>query len=167
MIRLQGEHVWEIDYDDIEFNYEIGRGGSGSIWHCSWRNATVAVKCLTTPFPVASNNREEDSRTIEREIEILSGLRHPNIVTYLGACRPPPSWCLVMEYCRRGSLENVLYNQPEVKMGIIRKLRFLIHIVRGMTYLHSQTPCIIHRDLKPANLLVADDFTVKGTTFVC
>lgn len=155
-----------MNYDELEFKEPIGRGGSGEIWRCRWSNTDVAVKLISTPFPEVSSIKEDDSRIIEREIDILSGLRHPNIVQYLGACRTPHGWCLVMEYCRRGSLENMLYNHSEIELDIAKKIRLLVHIARGMAYLHSQTPCIIHRDLKPANLLVADDFTVKGTVLV-
>lgn len=166
IIYLQDGHGREMNYDKLEFRELIGRGGSGEIWRCRWYNADVAVKLLSSPFPDISSNRENDSRMIEREIDILSGLRHHNIVQYLGACRTPHGWCLVMEYCRRGSLENMLHHHSEIELDVAKKLRFLEDIAQGMAYLHCQTPCIIHRDLKPANLLVADDFTVKGTMFV-
>ncbi len=37
---------------------------------------------------------------------MMSALRHPNIVLYLGICPTPP--CIVTEYCSRGSLTDVL-----------------------------------------------------------
>ena len=36
----------------------------------------------------------------------MAGLRHPNIVMFLGACSEPP--CMVTEYCARGSLLDIL-----------------------------------------------------------
>ena len=36
----------------------------------------------------------------------MAGMRHPNILGFLGLCMVPP--CLVSEYCTRGSLYDIL-----------------------------------------------------------
>ena len=50
-----------------------------------------------------------------------------------------------MEYCPRGNLDDYLHRAQSVAIPQWRKLRFIIHIARGMAYLHSQVPCVLHR----------------------
>ena len=49
---------------------------------------------------------------LRKEAALMAGLRHPNIVMFLGACSEPP--CMVTEYCARGSLLDIL-TQPRAR----------------------------------------------------
>ena len=40
------------------------------------------------------------------QVSIISSLRHPNVVMFMGLCLQPP--CIVTEFCARGSLFDVL-----------------------------------------------------------
>jgi len=42
------------------------------------------------------------------ETALLSEMRHPNIVMFIGACLRPPNLCIVTEYMAKGSLREVL-----------------------------------------------------------
>jgi hypothetical protein len=44
------------------------------------------------------------------EIAVLSALRHPNIVLFMGAVTVPPHYCLLTELVSRGSLWAVLHS---------------------------------------------------------
>eukprot|EP00198_Chlamydomonas_reinhardtii_P011501 XP_001700838.1 predicted protein [Chlamydomonas reinhardtii] len=101
---------------------------------------------------------------MQREIEILATIRHPNVVNFIGACHTPPNVCLVTEYCARGSLDHLLH-KSSIHIDTLKKVRFSMDIARGMGCLHSQKPPIIHRDLKSANLLVSARFEVKVADF--
>lgn len=48
---------------------------------------------------------------LRKETQLMSVLRHPNIVMFLGACSNPP--CMVTEYCARGSLLDILTRARE------------------------------------------------------
>ncbi|KAL6765839.1 kinase-like domain-containing protein, partial [Haematococcus lacustris] len=100
----------------------------------------------------------------EREIEIMATIRHPNVVTFIGACHTPPNVCLVTEFCARGSLDHLLHKSG-LSLDLVKRVEFIIDIARGMSCLHSQRPPIVHRDLKPANLLVSARFEVKVADF--
>ena len=42
---------------------------------------------------------KEDSVNLLKEVSILSQLRHPNVVLYIGACLEPSNACIVTEWC--------------------------------------------------------------------
>ena len=50
-----------------------------------------------------------------RQAMIMSSLRHPNIVLWMGICLEPP--CLVTEWCSRGSLYDVLTKAAQAGPG--------------------------------------------------
>jgi serine/threonine protein kinase len=72
--------------------------------------------------------------------------------------------CLIEEYCKGGSLDDVLYGNRMRPHRKPRRLPYsdLLHIATdvsaAMAYLH---PSIVHRDLKPSNVLLTkvDDHT--------
>lgn len=46
---------------------------------------------------------------LEVEATRMGSLRHPNTVLFMGACLQEDYFCIVSEYCTRGSLFNVLH----------------------------------------------------------
>ncbi|KAL9321626.1 hypothetical protein ACSQ67_009679 [Phaseolus vulgaris] len=56
----------------------IGMGAYGTVYKCNLYHTTVAVKVLNT-----NGNRE--SKQFQQELEILSRIRHPNLLLLLGA----------------------------------------------------------------------------------
>jgi len=72
--------------------------------------------------------------------------------------------CMVMEFCARGSLYDVLQDDS-VEMGWQRSFQMLEEIVTGLQALHNHTPCVMHRDLKTLNVLVTQDFHCRLADF--
>lgn len=93
-----------------------------------------------------------------REVELLSNLRHPNVLLYMGACVKQTSpLCIVSELVTGGSLYDALHGGPNrrrLDFSPLVKLRFSLDVARGMLYLHSLSPMLLHRDLKTSNILV-------------
>lgn len=103
-------------------------------------------------------------KDLKNEVEILSRLRHPNVVLYMGASTKPPNVSIVTEWCSRGSLFDLLQDTSQV---INASLIFgiAIGIAQGMNYLHSLEHQIIHRDLKSQNILLDGNFNPKVCDF--
>ncbi len=79
------------------------------------------------------------------ECQLMSELRHPHIVLFLGLCFAEDSSLpiLVMERLLM-SLDDVLENSPNIPLGL--KISMLADVLRGIIYLHSRRPSpIIHR----------------------
>eukprot|EP00934_Nitzschia_sp_Nitz4_P000730 Nitzschia sp. Nitz4//scaffold400_size11000//6496//9915//NITZ4_009055-RA/size11000-processed-gene-0.2-mRNA-1//-1//CDS//3329551059//730//frame0 len=102
----------------------------------------------------------------QREMRVLSQLRHPNIVTMMGAVVANKSQpVIVMEYMEHGSLRAVLQN-PTIEIGGELHLSMLRDISQGVRFLHSCKPAIVHGDLKSANILIDSTFRVKLSDIV-
>ncbi|VAI45475.1 unnamed protein product [Triticum turgidum subsp. durum] len=133
---------------------KIGEGGYGPVYKAVLDHTNVAIKILR---PDASQGR----RQFQQEIEILSSMRHPNMVLLLGAC--PEYGCLVYEYMDYGSLEDRLCRRGNTK-PIPWNIRFRIaaDIATGLLFLHQAKPePLVHRDLKPGNILLDHNFVSK------
>ncbi|XP_074141335.1 guanylate cyclase 2G-like [Sminthopsis crassicaudata] len=90
-------------------------------------------------------------------------LKHENIVPFFGICSEPPNICLIIQYCRKGSLKDVLRNS-DIELDWIFKLSFAYDIVNGMLFLHK-SPLNSHGNLKPSNCLVDSRMQVKLSGF--
>jgi serine/threonine protein kinase len=101
---------------------------------------------------------------LRNEVIILSRLRHPNVVLYIGASTKLPDACIVTEWCDKGSLSDLLYNSKS-RVDFSLMMHVAIDVAQGMNYLHSLDPQIIHRDLKSGNVLLDKNFTAKVCDF--
>ena len=99
------------------------------------------------------------------QVDVLSKLRHPNLVTLIGAC--PDAWALIYEYLPNGSVEDRLSckdNSPPLSWQI--RIRIAAELCSALIFLHSCKPnSIIHGDLKPANILLDANFVSKLSDF--
>ncbi|KAJ6878527.1 hypothetical protein NC652_032139 [Populus alba x Populus x berolinensis] len=133
---------------------KIGEGGYGPVYNCYLDHTPVAVKVLR---PDAAQGRSQ----FQREVEVLSLKRHPNMVLLLGAC--PEYGILVYEYMAKGSLEDCLFkrgNTPALSWQI--RFRIAAEIAIGLLFLHQTKPePLVHRDLKPGNILLDNNYTSK------
>ncbi|EXB30880.1 U-box domain-containing protein 33 [Morus notabilis] len=124
--------------DNFNPSLKIGEGGYGSIYKGLLRHT---------------------------QVDVLSKLRHPNLVTLVGAC--PEAWTLVYEYLPNGSLEDRLCckeNTPPLSWQA--RIRIATELCSVLIFLHSSKPhSIVHGDLKPANILLDANFVSKLSDF--
>lgn len=94
-------------------------------------------------------------------MEILSCIRHPNMVLLLGAC--PEYGCLVYEYMSNGSLEDRLFQRGKTPpLSWQNRFTIAAEIGTGLLFLHQTKPePLVHRDLKPANILLDRNYVSK------
>ncbi|KAH6939297.1 hypothetical protein HPB50_016923 [Hyalomma asiaticum] len=104
---------------------------------------------------------ESGLRDLQREIEIMKSLRHPNIVEIKGLVEEPEVM-LVMEFLEMGSLLTYLQTYRE-KVTHPQLIKYSEDIANGMQYLEEKR--IVHRDLAARNILVASKDHVKISDF--
>lgn len=96
------------------------------------------------------------------ECTLLSELRHPHIVQFLGLCFLADTQMpvLVMERLDK-NLESFLENMPRVDITLSTKICILKDVACGLAFLHDRTPAVIHRDLTARNILLDSNMTAK------
>ena len=145
---------------------KLGEGAYGCVEELSVNGLICAGKRMFDEL-VNSENEGAD-RMIEKyydECQLLSSLRHPNIVQFLGICfleSQPASTVnlpvLVMEMLQ-GSLDHLLENTPDIPLT--KKVSILQDVARGLVYLHGHSPAIIHRDLTARNVMLNSAMVAK------
>ena len=77
-----------------------------------WQSQRVAIKVIPTCDAQFMQQRPHVMKEFKRELMVLKALpRHPNVLRLLGAItKDPEKMCLVVEYCERGSLYELLHN---------------------------------------------------------
>lgn len=91
----------------------------------------------------------ENHDILSKELELLSGCSHPNIVhVFTLEEETPVGKALIMEYIEGRNLLDFLAEKPSEK----DRERLIDQLLNTVHYLHSKG--IIHNDLKPENLLV-------------
>jgi serine/threonine protein kinase len=106
-----------------------------------------------------------------RECQLMSTLRHPNIVQFLGLYFLPGSRlpALVMERLLT-SLHDLLDPETDTPppqdahkafLPLSLKCSILHNVACGLAYLHERSPPIIHRDLSARNVLLNSGMVAK------
>lgn len=158
--------TWAIEFRDIVFGPRIGAGGFGEVYKCKYNNKMVAVKTL-------QKMEDDDPNALMAEfmveMKLMSKLRHPNIVTFLGACIHNPNLAIVLEFMAGGSLYRAIHRRRRNHLGpfpLLKTVWIAFGVAKGMAFLHSQYPVVIHRDLKSPNILLGRNVReVKVTDF--
>ncbi|XP_026207679.1 guanylate cyclase 2G [Anabas testudineus] len=101
--------------------------------------------------------------SIVTEFSVMKEMKHENLVQFFGVCIEPPNVCLVTQYCKKGSLKDVL-RASDVELDGMFKLSFAYDIVNGMEYIHKSS-MKYHGNLKPSTCLVDSRLQIKLSGF--
>ena len=140
----------------------IGGGAYGTVDEVAFPVAAAAK----TIHPILQGCLSKAASEFVRECQLMSTLRHPNIVQFLGVTFFPGSRlpALVMERLLT-SLHDLLDPDPDTPpprdtvpplafFSMVLKCSVLQDVARGLAYLHGLSPPIIHRDLSARNVLL-------------
>eukprot|EP01087_Luapelamoeba_hula_P020947 TRINITY_DN7230_c0_g1_i2.p1 TRINITY_DN7230_c0_g1~~TRINITY_DN7230_c0_g1_i2.p1 ORF type:complete len:1005 (-),score=128.15 TRINITY_DN7230_c0_g1_i2:404-3418(-) len=151
---------WEFEPSAIKNpGNSLGTGSFGTVFKAQLHGKDVAVKKLST--------QKFDEKTLDefrKEVAIMSTLRHPNVLLFMGACTQPGNLLIVTELMPRGSVYDLL-RDSKVTLSFKRKMLIAKDAALGVNWLHRSKPQFLHLDLKAANLLVDKNWTVKVADF--
>ncbi|CAN4086178.1 unnamed protein product [Withania somnifera] len=161
-IKGEGEEEWSADMSQLYIGNKFAAGRHSRIYKGIYKHREVAIKLISQP--------EEDGdlatfleKQFTSEVALLLRLKHPNIITFIAACKKPPVFCIITEYVPGGSLRKYLHQQEPYSVPLNLVLKLALDIAHGMQYLHAEG--ILHRDLKSENLLLDEDMCVKVADF--
>ena len=145
----------------------LGRGSYGIVYAAVYDGGACVVKEMHPYLIKRRQNRQTPVQLVFEEINILSSLRHPNIVQFLGvhflqenfAIDLPRIPILVMEGMWK-SLWAVLEDHHE-QLSLVNKAHILHNVACGLQYLHNKEIQIIHRDLNSNNILLNESLIAK------
>jgi protein-serine/threonine kinase len=138
----------------------LGEGEFGKV-KMGWKRDSpieVAIKLIRRETLGSNSNRLQK---IYREIHILRGLDHPNIVRLHEMVETERHIGIILEYASGGELFDYILNHRYLKDGPARKL--FSQLISGVGYLHRKG--IVHRDLKLENLLLDRNKNIIITDF--
>ena len=153
---------------------KLGAGAYGSVEEVLMSGGAIcAAKKIHEIFLDRSQIPEDEigRATIQfvGECKLMSKLRHPNIVQFLGVTFFPGSRlpALVMEWLMTSLhelLETDTSSTPvayKASLPLRKKCLILHNVACGLAYLHSRPPPIIHRDLSARNILLNEGLIAK------
>ena len=135
----------------------LGRGSYATVLELEYMGLKCAGKRIHDVLLVPDG---DVIRHYQSECHLLSRLKHPNIVQFIGVYFEDLASIpiLVLEYLPTDltSLINKYGILPEEASYSI-----LNDVSLGLNYLHNQTPPIIHRDISSNNILLTSGLTAK------
>lgn len=157
-LNLRGRvEWWELKKQDITILDIISSGSCGIVYKSIWRKLICACKV------VKNKNNKLDINDLKNELSIISHLRHPNLVLFLGAVTINDPLLLLYEYLPNNTIEKYYNNNNFPKPKIMYK--WLTQLTQAIYFLHNCYYPVMHRDIKPSNILLTESLNIKITDF--
>ena len=156
-------HLGSLGYEKFNIfkDQELGRGSYGTVYKAVYDDLPCAAKVL---HPTLVDGRMGGIvERFEQECQVLSRIKHPNIVLYLGLRTDPVTQLpvLLMELLDESLTKMLLRSHNSLAYFVQVELGH--NITLALSYLHSHN--IIHRDLSGNNVLITASRIAKVTDF--
>ncbi|NWW99532.1 STK36 kinase, partial [Caloenas nicobarica] len=135
----------------------IGEGSFGRVYKGRRKHSAQVVALKFIPKVGRS---QKELKNLQREIEIMRGLHHPNIIQMLDSFETDKEVVVVTDYAE-GELFQILEDDGTLPEDQVQTIA--AQLVSALYYLHSHR--ILHRDMKPQNILLGKDGIVKLCDF--
>ncbi|KAK9069778.1 hypothetical protein SSX86_010174 [Deinandra increscens subsp. villosa] len=142
----------------------IGSGGFGKVYK---GNIIIGANLVVAAIKRLDCMSNQGAAEFWAEVEMLSMLRHCNLVTLIGYCHHKNEMILVYEYMPNGTLDDHLH-KFHTSLTWLQRLNICIGAGRGLHYLHTGTGIqsgVIHRDVKSSNILLHESWAAKVSDF--
>lgn len=157
---LRAHHDWAYPLTDVTIDETeggvLGRGAYGTVRVALWNGVRVAAKQLhALSLGDADGEERELMSALVREMSVLSQLRHPNLVLFLGVSFDPAT--ATPQAILTELLPHSLYDLLETKkmlLSVVEVCYICNDIASALAFLHGRSPPVVHRDLSARNVLI-------------
>nr|XP_014354512.1 PREDICTED: serine/threonine-protein kinase Nek4 isoform X2 [Latimeria chalumnae] len=143
--------------ESYSFRRAVGKGSYGEV-NLVRRNSDgkqYVIKKLNL-----RNASSRERKAAEQEAQLLSQLKHPNIVTYRESWEGEDGQLyIVMGFCEGGDLYHKLKEQKGKLLPENQVVEWFVQIAMALQYLHEKH--ILHRDLKTQNIFLTRTSIIK------
>lgn len=139
----------------------IGQGSFGTVAEIlhSPSMTILAGKLINQNFVENDQSKTE----LSNEIDILRQINSPYTIKYFGSVPLEGSLMILMEYCDRCSLRNILDARQQVLSE--DQISFVMHdLLKGIEFIHNNYQ-MVHRDIKCSNILLNSNGDIKISDF--
>ncbi|XP_030358005.1 serine/threonine-protein kinase Nek4 isoform X1 [Strigops habroptila] len=135
----------------------VGKGSYGEVSLVRHRQDSKQYVIKRLNLKNASNR---ERKAAEQEAQLLSQLKHPNIVTYRESWQGEDGLLyIVMGFCEGGDLYHKLKEQKGKLLPENQVVEWFVQIAMALQYLHEKH--ILHRDLKTQNVFLTRTNIIK------
>ncbi|XP_020200718.1 L-type lectin-domain containing receptor kinase IX.1 [Aegilops tauschii subsp. strangulata] len=136
---------------------KLGQGGFGAVYRGHLRELGLAVAIKRFSKESSMQGRKEYTS----EINVISRLRHRNLVQLVGWCHNHDELLLVYELMPNRSLDIHLHGKGTFLTWAMR-MKIVLELGSALLYLHEEwEQCEVHRDIKPSNVMLDESFGAK------
>ncbi|XP_069689683.1 serine/threonine-protein kinase Nek8-like isoform X2 [Periplaneta americana] len=158
-LQIESSDAGERRLEGYEKIRTVGKGAFGTaILYRKIADDTLVVIKEVNMIDLTATERQ----MALNEVQVLSSLDHPNIISYLGSFERDGVLMIEMEYADGGTLAQML-SRCARRLDEREILMLFRQIVAAMQYMHDHS--ILHRDLKTANVFLNKDNTIKVGDF--
>eukprot|EP00754_Rhynchopus_humris_P012416 Rhum_TRINITY_DN14288_c11_g1::Rhum_TRINITY_DN14288_c11_g1_i1::g.74030::m.74030 len=159
---ITGNGIGRYNFQDLVMEQKpLGKGAQASVqlYRHEVSGEKLAMKCCTFSSEINKSGLVSDLA------HVLNMENHPNVVSSHDVYFRDGMLMILMEYCSRGSLGDLLERIRRKSVCIPNEVLASMtkQVVQGLVHLHSMN--MIHRDLKPSNILVDGSGVVKICDF--
>jgi serine/threonine protein kinase len=141
------------------FVRELAVGGTSAVYLAeSERAGEMVVLKVLRDSPTAGDQHTQFTRFLQ-EYELISKVRHPNVVRIFDLGIADDHAYLAMEYFSRGDLRSLIASGLDGSEA----LSYLAQMAAALEVVHAVG--VLHRDLKPGNIMLRADGTVALIDF--
>ncbi|XP_064116990.1 tyrosine-protein kinase transmembrane receptor Ror-like isoform X1 [Macrobrachium nipponense] len=168
----------EFPLANVRFMQELGEGAFGKVYKGELQGMSPDGSSVLVAIKTLKENATAKTRQdFHREVELMTDLRHPNIVCLLGVVMKEEPMCMLFEHMSQGDLHEFLISHSPrsdvsacsddgMSQVVLEQPDMLViatQIAAGMEYLANHH--YVHRDLASRNCLVGENLTVKISDF--